>query len=79
MDSAQRQRRLARRALWGSVVIGLGVIGYFGLQGEFVTATVVGALLIGGGYFEYRRRLRDLEMIDGDAEEDPFERRERFR
>lgn len=78
MDSAQRQRRLARRALWGSVVIGLGVIGYFGLQGEFVTAAVVGGLLVGGGYFEYRRRLRDLEMID-DGAEDPFERRERFR
>lgn len=78
MDSAQRQRRLARRALWGSVVIGLGVIGYFGLQGEFVTAVIVGGLLISGGYFEYRRRLRDLEMV-ADETEDPFERRKRFR
>lgn len=80
MDSIERQRDLARRALWGSVVIGLGVIGYFGFQGEFVTAVIVGGLLIGGGALEYRRRVRDLEASDTLEEgEDPFERRERFR
>lgn len=78
MSFAERQRRIARQAFWGSIVIGLGVIVYFSIQGEFVTAIVIGTLLIGGGYLEYRRRIRDLDTSDGD-DEDPFERRERLR
>lgn len=79
MESAERQRGFARRAFRASVVVGLAVIAFFVIRNEFVTALVLGSLLIGGGYLEYRRRVRDLERIDGEADEDPFERRERYR
>lgn len=78
MSFAERQRRIARQSFWGSVVIGLGVSVYFSIQGELVTASVIGTLLIGGGYLEYRRRIRDLDTTDG-GDEDPFEKRERLR
>lgn len=79
MESAERQRGFARRAFWASIVVGLAVIAFFASRNEFVTALVLGSLLIGGGYMEYRHRVRDLERIDGEAEDDPFERRERYR
>ena len=79
MTDPTRQRRFAKRAWQASAVIGLAALAFFVVRGEPVTGVVLGALLGVGGYFEYRRRLTDLEMMDGDEEEDPFERRERYR
>ncbi|GAB3031772.1 hypothetical protein [Natronobiforma cellulositropha] len=80
MATAEPQRKLARRAMWVSLLLGLLALWFFTSRGEPVTGFVVFALLGGGGYFEYKRRLKDLEAIDTISEdEDPFERRDRFR
>lgn len=79
MNGAERQRRLAKRAFQASAVVGIGAFVFFLVRGELVTGVVLGGLLVGGGFFEYRRRLSDLELADDGESEDPFERRERFR
>lgn len=67
----------ARRALLLTTLIAAGAGAYFLVRGEATSAVIVGLLLFAWGYFEYQRRRRDLEAIEG--EEDPFEKRNRKR
>lgn len=78
MSTTTRQRTFARRAMWVSVAIGVLGLVFFTIRGEPVAGIVLGLLLGGGGYWEYKRRLRDLEMAE-EPTEDPFEERERRR
>ncbi len=53
---------------------------YFTTRGEMITGLVVGMLFGGVGYWEYKRRIRDLEQAEiGGNGRDPFEERERRR
>lgn len=79
MSLAERQRRHARRAFRVSLVICVGAVVFFVIRDEFTSALIAGSLVFAWGYFDYRRRLRDIDMIDEGTTEDPFEKRERFR
>lgn len=78
MTTADRRRLFARRAMWASV--GIGILGaiYFTTRGEPITGLVLGLLFGGGGYLEYKRRLRDFKVEESPSK-DPFEERERRR
>ncbi|NGM69810.1 DUF441 domain-containing protein [Natronolimnobius sp. AArcel1] len=80
MSTTATQKKFARGAMLISVIIGIIGLMYFTTRGEVVTGLVVGTLFGVGGYWEYKRRIRDLEQADmGGAERDPFEERERRR
>lgn len=66
-----------RRALLVTTLIAAGAGAYFLVRGEATSAVIVGLLFLVWGYFEYQRRQRDLEAIEG--EEDPSKRRNRRR
>ncbi|GAB7018300.1 hypothetical protein [Halostagnicola bangensis] len=81
MSTTATQRKLARGAMIISVIIGVLGLLYFTTRGDLVTGIVIALLFSGGGYWEYKRRVRDLEQADlgGGQERDPFEERERRR
>ncbi|MEY7848515.1 hypothetical protein AB7C87_04845 [Natrarchaeobius sp. A-rgal3] len=80
MTSTERQRKFARRAMWVSVLLGILGCWFFLVRGEPIMGLVLGVLLGGGGYWEYKRRIRDLDVAEGAAPaRDPFEERERRR
>lgn len=80
MSTTATQRKFARGAMIISVIIGILGLLYFTTRGELVTGIVIALLFSGGGYWEYKRRLRDLEQAElGSQDQDPFEERERRR
>lgn len=64
--------------MWASVLLGLLGALYFTTRGDPIAGLVLGLLFGGGGYLEYKRRLRDFEAAE-DPARDPFEERERRR
>lgn len=80
MQSAETQRKVARWGMLLSVFVGIVGLVYFTVRGEPVTGVVVVVLLGAVSYWEYKRRLRDLERAEmGSQGRDPFEERERRR
>ncbi|OVE84694.1 hypothetical protein [Natronolimnobius baerhuensis] len=80
MSTTTTQKKLARGAMLISVIIGIAGFMYFTTRGEMITGLVVGMLFGGVGYWEYKRRIRDLEQAEiGGNGRDPFEERERRR
>lgn len=78
MDPTTGLRRGTRRALLVTTLLAAGAGAYFLVRGEATSGAIVAALFLAWGYFEYRRRQRDIEAIEGE-EEDPLERRTRKR
>jgi len=79
MAPGRRQQRFARRAMWMTVAIGILALGYFLYQGQVVTGVIISLVLAASGYFEYQRRIRDLEGVGESKEEGSFEKQERLR
>lgn len=59
MVDVARSRGRAKIALGLSALAAAAAVGWFWYQGDPVTGVILGGLLIGGGYWEYRRRLVD--------------------
>ncbi|GAB3670089.1 hypothetical protein [Halopiger thermotolerans] len=80
MGTTNTQRTVAKWGMRLSVLIGaLGLL-YFTTRGEVVTGIVVGGLFGVGSYWEYKRRMRDLDRAEAaERTRDPFEERERRR
>lgn len=59
MVNVARSRGRARVAFGLSVLAAAVAVGWFWYRGDPVTGVGLGALLVGSGYWEFRRRLAD--------------------
>lgn len=79
MSSTTGLQNRARRALLVTTLLAAGAFAFFATRDEPTTGVIVAGLFFAWGYFEYRRRQRDIEAIDSGQAEDPLERRNRRR
>lgn len=73
MVDVARSRGRAKIALGLSVFAAATAVGWFWFRGDPVTGAVLGGLLLGGGYWEYRRHLVDVRRAaraESDVEDD---------
>jgi hypothetical protein len=71
MTDSRKRRGRAKIALGLSLIFGVAIFAYLTLTRSIFHGTVVGALVVGAGYWEYRRMLQDIiaaERYEADAE-----------
>ncbi|ELY96236.1 hypothetical protein C483_00380 [Natrialba hulunbeirensis JCM 10989] len=73
MVDIARSRARAKVAFGLSALMAAAAVGWFWYRGDPVTGILLGGLLMGGGYWEFRRRLVDVRRAaraESDVEND---------
>lgn len=66
------KQRWARATLGLSLLFAIGVVGYFAVTGTPLRGVVLGVFVIGAGYWEYKKKLREKRVArkyEAEAEE----------
>jgi hypothetical protein len=66
------KQRWARATLGLSLLFAVGVAGYFVLAGAPLRGVVIGGLVLGAGYWEYKKKLQEKRVArqyEAEAEE----------
>jgi hypothetical protein len=65
-------QRWARATLGLSLLFAVGAVGYFAVAGTPLRGVVLGVLVLGAGYWEYRKKLQEKRVArryEAEAEE----------
>lgn len=66
------KQRWARATLGLSLLFAVGVVGYFAIAGAPLRGVVLGAVVLGAGYWEYKKKLHEKRVArryEAEAEE----------
>lgn len=73
------EQRWARATLGLSLLFAVGAVGYFAAAGTPLRGVVLGVVVLGAGYWEYKRKLQEKRVArryEAEAEEQRRERKE---
>jgi hypothetical protein len=56
------KQRWARATLGLSLLFAIGIVGYFVIGGAPLRGVVIGAVVLGAGYWEYRKKLQEKRV-----------------